>query len=391
MRTPLARLNLGHHKTRTLIAVAGVAFAITLIFMQFGFHGSLEQTATRIYDKLDFDVLLASADYQNLARPGSFSADRLFQAGSVTGVQSAVPLYVGVNAWRNPQPEAPLDAVGRALGWGHRRRKIQIIGFRLEDPVFQKLPELDQAEALLRPVGHVLIDRRSRAEFGRPERDVETDLGWRNVRVAGHFTLGTGFGADGLLLVSDETFAHIFGGRALTRVSLGLLRAAPGADPEQVAAQLNRSLPSDVRARSRRRLLALEAEYWLERTSVGTIFRLGLFVIVVVGVVFVYQVMSNDIASRLHEFATMKAMGYGDSFLARVVIAQALLLAALAYVPACLVALVLDELTRLKAGIPIEMTWSRAGLVLFLSTVMCTFSALLALRKVRTADPAELF
>ena len=37
MRTPLAWLNLVHHKPRTLVAVAGVAFAVLLSFMQLGF------------------------------------------------------------------------------------------------------------------------------------------------------------------------------------------------------------------------------------------------------------------------------------------------------------------------------------------------------------------
>ena len=55
------------------------------------------------------------------------------------------------------------------------------------------------------------------------------------------------------------------------------------------------------------------------------------------------------------------------------------------------VALGLYELTKLAAGIPIGMTWGRVGLVFWLTVSMCVASALLAVRKVRTADPAELF
>lgn len=399
MKTSLAWRNLAHQKTRTLIAVAGVAFAIILIFMQYGFHGSLQVTATRIYGKLEFDVLLISSDYQSFARAGSFPRQRLLQAASAPGVMATAPLYIGVNAWRNPDPPSPLDAAGRPGGWGQRLRRIQILGFDLNDPIFRDLAEIDEARDALRTRGHVLMDRRSRREFGlrdarsNPEQPfvpTDTDLGLRQVQVAGFFTLGTGFGADGLLVASDETFAHVFG-RPLDSVSLGLLRVSPGADPTFVADDLNHLLPKDVRARSRARVLEMEAEYWFRRTAVGMIFRMGLFVVLVVGVVFVYQVMSSDVAARLPEYATLKAIGYEDRRLAGVVLRQALLLGLFAYVPAYAAALALDYLTRASAGIPIEMTPARAMLVLALSLGMCSLSGLLALRKLRSADPADLF
>ena len=45
------------------------------------------------------------------------------------------------------------------------------------------------------------------------------------------------------------------------------------------------------------------------------------------------------------------------------------------------------EATRL----PLEMTTETALFVFGLTVVMCTLSALMALRKVRSADPAEIF
>ena len=41
MKIPLAWLNLWHDKTRSLVAIAGVAFAVILILMQLGFLGSV--------------------------------------------------------------------------------------------------------------------------------------------------------------------------------------------------------------------------------------------------------------------------------------------------------------------------------------------------------------
>ena len=107
--------------------------------------------------------------------------------------------------------------------------------------------------------------------------------------------------------------------------------------------------------------------------SVGTIFTLGVLVIVIVGVVFVFQVISSDIAGRLGEYATLKAMGYGRVYLSSIVLQQAIILASMAYVPAFFATLALDEVTRLKAGIPMAMTAYRAAGFLVMALAMCCF------------------
>jgi putative ABC transport system permease protein len=154
---------------------------------------------------------------------------------------------------------------------------------------------------------------------------------------------------------------------------------------------LNERLPADVQAVARDDLLDREREHWVRDTSLGKIFVMGVALAFVVGVVFVYQVMASDIGSRLGEFATLKAMGYGDGYISRVVLQQALLLAIAGFVPGMIAADGLYALTRHFAKLPITMSLDTAGFVLALVTVMCAASGLLALRKVRAADPADLF
>jgi putative ABC transport system permease protein len=112
---------------------------------------------------------------------------------------------------------------------------------------------------------------------------------------------------------------------------------------------------------------------------------------VVVGVIFVYQMMAADIRAMLPEYATVKALGYRPSFLGGVVLAQAAFLAVLGFAPGFAAALGLYALARTVGGIPTEMTAGRAGLVLGLTCGMCLASGLLAVRKVHAADPADLF
>jgi len=61
------------------------------------------------------------------------------------------------------------------------------------------------------------------------------------------------------------------------------------------------------------------------------------------------------------------------------------------YVGGLIASLGLYEMTRAAAQVPIEMTLDRTGIVLLLTVGMCVGSGLLAVRKVRNADPADLF
>lgn len=387
MATPLAWLNLRHQKKRTAVAIAGVGIAVLLIFMQLGFYGAAEATATLVYDELAFDILLTSPKYIDINRAGQFPALRLQQARAVDGVESVAPLWVAFGPWRNA------DAPPR---YAHKPQNIMIVGLRPEDGVFRaggkNLREVvDRHGQRLQIPGHALVDRRSHEEFGNISPGHDVEVGPQRIQLVGQFELGTGFGANGLILVGDLTFFRIYPTYPPTRVSLGLVRLSPNADPDRVANQLRAILPDDVTAHTTEEIRERERRHWVEQTSIGFIFRLGVGVALIVGVVFVYQVIASDITNRLHEFATLKAMGYGPRFLSNVVLQQAVWIALLGYLPGLLSALGLYRLAHHATGVPIVMTLFRALFVLALTVGMCSVSGILAVRKVHRADPAELF
>ncbi len=381
-RTPLARLNLLHDRTRTLVAVAGVAFAALLIFVQLGFLGAVRATATLVYDRLAFDVAVVSAEYQDLVRAGTFPRDRLVRVRGLPGVAAVRPLSVALTQWLNPDDDR------------RGRRGILVLAV---DPTDAPLDHPDLTPDVLgrlRQPDTVLMDRRSREEFGPQDLGAVRQLGTLPVMIVGGFELGTGFGADGLVVTSEATFARAFGSPSGEFVTMGLVALADGAaagDADRLAGWLNDRLPADVQAVTRDELLSREQDHWVEDTSLGKIFVMGVVLAFVVGVVFVYQVMASDIGNRLGEFATLKAIGYGDGYVNGLVLRQALLLGVAGYVPGLLAAEGLYALTRHFAHLPIDMPWPRRALVLGLVVVMCAASGLLALRKVRAADPADLF
>jgi putative ABC transport system permease protein len=110
-----------------------------------------------------------------------------------------------------------------------------------------------------------------------------------------------------------------------------------------------------------------------------------------VGTAIVYQVLASEVTSRMHEYATLKAIGYDNAYLVRVMFEQSLLLTLAAFTVAWGVSAVLYEVTALGAQIPIRMTWPNLLLVLSLTAALCVASGLAAIRKAYRADPAELF
>jgi len=95
----LALSSLLHQPGRTAVSVIGTAFAVVLVFMQLGFLGAVENTATLLYGKMRFDVLVTSGEYIDLSRPGRLSRDTLARVNGVADVQ---PVSIGQAYWRNP-------------------------------------------------------------------------------------------------------------------------------------------------------------------------------------------------------------------------------------------------------------------------------------------------
>lgn len=387
MRESLAWLNLTHNKSRAAVAVAGVAFAVVLMFVQLGFRGAADNTATVVYDQLRFDAVILSARYLDINRADSFPQPRLYQALADDAVTEALPVQASFTEWRNPEKVGP---------YARRAQSIMVLGFRPGDAVFRRGGKgLDEQVARLRDElrqpGKVLIDTRSHADFGPKRTGQTTEAGGQQVQIAGRFTLGTGFGANGLLLVSDATFFLVNQSFPAGHVSLGLLRLRPGAAAREVADRLNRTLPPDVVVLTRDELLQRERSYWVGKTALGVIFTLGVLVAFAVGIVFVYQVVGGDVGRRLHEFATLKAMGYSGRSLGLVVLQQALFVAVLGYLAALPLSAALYAWLRDSAGLPVVFHAGRACFVLALTVGMCSLSGLLALRKLRVADPVDLF
>lgn len=398
-RIPLVWENLLHQKIRTLMGVAGIAFAVVLIFMQLGFLGSAEANATILYNQLNFDLVLLSCDYVRFDQSGMFSPERLPRLLAHPDVERGMPLYVVSQFWHKDRGE---PATGTTLN----KRSILVIAFPPLEQVFL-LPAIVSQQEKLKQTGKVLFDRRSLREFEVPNRltpDLEQQRYWLGrmaVFIVGQFSLGAGLTANGMVVTSDETFARQSSQSKPGALSMGLIKLRPGASPTAVARELNQWLADstpDVKVWTRAEIRKREINHWVNVMPIGIIFQAGVVVAVLVGVVFVYQVISSDISSRLREFATLKAIGYGDRYLSWTILYQSWLLALFGYVPGLVISFGLYFVAGTVAGIPIGFQGEPVPVVLFrclsvllISVTLCSVSALFALAKLKAADPADLF
>jgi putative ABC transport system permease protein len=360
--------------------VAGVTFAVLLMFMNLGFLGALVSTTTNFYDQFNGDLFLISPQSLEISSTKAFPRQRLYQAAGIEGVQQAMPLYAEYALWKNPE-----TSLSRALF---------VYAFNPSDPVFL-MPELDTLEkrqALQQP-NSAFIDRRSRPEFGPQTVGLETEADRRRITIVGQYDLGGGFAADGTLIMSDQNFRRYFAPQPLDQISLGLVLLEPGANPQRVKAALQEQLPADVEVYTKPEIIRKESQFWIQTTSIGFIFGLGVLVSFVVGTVIVYQILYTDIRDHLREYATLKAIGYSGGYLFKTVIQEAILLALMGYVPGLILALGLYELAyNATAGtLPMRMTLFRVIFVFTLTMLMCGLSGLISVRKAVTADPAEVF
>jgi putative ABC transport system permease protein len=378
----LAWRQLRSERARLASAIAGVMFACVLVFMQLGFRSALFDSATALPQAMQGELFLLHPLTSALFRPEPLPRARAYQTLAVPEVAQAVPVYLAQGTWRNPV--------------NGTRRAIQLIGFDTEAGAVD-FPGLAPLIPRLKKPDTIAFDSRSRPEFGPvPALFAErgpfaVQIANREVEVVGIVELGASFGADGNAVMSEINFRRLVRERLASNTDLVALRLVAGADIASVQARLTALLPPDVRVLTHAELVQWERNYWEEATPIGFIFAFGSLMGLIVGMVIVYQILFADIATHLSEYATLKAMGYSGGYLSRVVLVAAAILALLGFVPGVIAAVGLYDLVAQATLLPLRMDPGRGAMVFGLIFGMCAVAGLLAMRKLRDADPADMF
>lgn len=391
-RTPLAWKNLTHNVRRLLVAVAGVTFAVVLMFMERGFQNALFDSTVELVRNFRGDIVLLSSSRYSLSSSSRFPTSSVSLARGLNDVQEVHPVYIEnyMAILRKPN---------------FLSRPIRVVAFNVRNRVFTEALEsqLESCRQQLLAPRTAIIDVTSKESIYQFDprlaalsQPADVELAGKRILLVGNFQLGTDFANDGTLFMSLENFAFYFPLREvfadpLSTVDLALVTCRPGSDLLQVKQQLQQVVGKQVRVFTRQELVDKEIRFWDKNTPIGVIFRVGMIMGFVVGVLICYQVLYNDISDHMAEFATLMAMGYSRGYFVNIVVREALYLSLFGFVPGLTISWLLFQLITQWTGLTMSLSPWEIGLTLAFTILMCVVSGLLAVRKLLAADPASLF
>jgi putative ABC transport system permease protein len=373
----LARKNLLHDKLRFLITVSGVAFAVTLVFVQVGLFMGLLDNASITIEHLHADLWVTSKNTPNIDFAQTFSANAVQRVRSVPGVERADNLIV----W----------FMTMALPTG---AKEGILTYALEDFERWGLP-WNVAEgnlADLRRGDYLFLDDSAKKRFGefRPG-DYREVLGQR-LKIIGRTREALSFSTTPVafmdLATAQDLSPEELGGNT-TYVMVKLAPGSDSADLETVRAEIRRRLPyNDVftkaewAERSRR--------YWVESTGLGLNLAMTIFLGCLVGIVVVAQTLYTSTMEHIKEFGTVKAIGGSNRDIYIILAKQATISAIIGFLLGGAMAWLLRP-AMASIDLKLIISPSFAATVAVGTVLMCLAASAISFRKVAGIDPALVF
>jgi len=364
------------------VAAAGVVVAVMLMLVQLGIREGAMENSVAVARRITADLVLVSPRTRTIFQSSQFPRRLLFRLPAHEEVAGVEEMYMGQARFHNP--------------WEHREHPISVFGLDPQFPLLNLPGFAEKAEELERP-DRILFDGFSRTTFGpvvaTVKRDgfLDTEINFRRVRIVDTINVGISITTDGNLYMSPANFLRLFPARDPGAIDVGLVKLKPGADSIKVRNQLESYVGQEARVLTREELIASEVQFLRESAPIDFIFGMGAAVGFFIGFVVVYQILYTEVTNHLPQFATMKAMGFTDGYLLKVVLSQAFILSILGYIPGFFLALVLYRVATVAIQMQFAMTVQRATMVFALTLVMCGLSALIAIRKAWTADPADVF
>jgi putative ABC transport system permease protein len=363
-------------------AVAGIVVAVMLMLVQLGIRQGAMDNSVSFTRLIQADLVVVSPRTKTIYQSSQFPRRLLYRLPGHESVAEVTEIYMSQARWKNQ--------------WDHIEVPISVYGIEPTTDMIL-LPGYSENVEQLRLPDRYVFDGMSRDTYGpvlkqlQAKGEVETELNQRRIHIVDAVSIGVSIANDGNVYSTPTNFLRVFPDRSAGSIDLGLVRLKPGAPRGQVIRDLQRLLGTEANLYTRDELIAKEIQHMRDSAPIDFIFGMGTVIGFFIGFVVVYQILYTEVTNHLPQLATMKAMGFTDYYLLRLVVWQALILSVLGYLPGFVLALGLYQIAEQEIQMPFVMTWSR-GIGVFIATVaMCALSAVIAVRKAWSADPAEVF
>jgi putative ABC transport system permease protein len=348
--------------------MSGVAFSVMLIALLLGLFQGWNLKLGRFVERVEADVWVAregTSDFLNAA--SVLTSDVESALRGLPGVERVDPVVVRpMNLDINGTPQAShLVGYNPAVATGgptsiKRGRAVQGPNEIVLDDAFAKVSGLGMGDRF--------------------------EIGGQAVEVVG---ISTG----GDFIFSQTTFVSLETARAITgmedRATFYLLQLTPGTDSRAVIEQIRSRFPS---------VTAFTNAEFAEATRARVMdsFRPVLIIIVflafVVGVAVTGLTIYNQITEKAREYGVLKAIGFTNRSLLRLVMEQSFATSAFGFVVGMALAVAIAiPVTSAVPQFPVLIRPIEVAVVLVLTLVMAAVAGAVPLRRITSVDPASVF
>ncbi len=370
----LATKSLLHDKLRFLITVSGVAFAVTLVFVQVGLFLGLMDNATLTINQIDADLWITSHNTPNVDFAHQFPETYVKRVRAIPGVHRADNLivwFMNVNL--------PTGAVeGTEV-------------YALEDFTRWNFPQGLQEGNLtdLRRGNFIVVDDSAKKRWGAFQVGEYREVLGRRLKIIGRTVDAKSFTTTPLTFM-DYRLAQALNESVLRgNTTYILVKLAPGADLETVRKEIQGRLPyNDVYTKPE--WAARSRNYWIESTGLGLNMYLTVFLGCLVGIVVVAQTLYTSTMEHIKEFGTVKAIGGGNGQIYGMLAKQATIAAVAGFAFGALQAFAIRPLMY-KIDLKLIIPNSLFIFVFIGSILLCLTASMVSFRKVASIDPALVF
>jgi putative ABC transport system permease protein len=370
----LALKTLLHDRLRFLITVSGVAFAVTLVFVQLGLFLGLLGNASVTIRNLDADLWITPRNTPNVDFANSFPETYVQRVRSVPQVERADNLIVFYMFMTLPSGARETTEV-----YAMEHFKTWRFPWRVSEGDLDDLKRGD----------YLFMDNSATRRFSPFSVGDYREVVNRRLKIVGRTRDAISFTTTPLIFLDYHLAQRLDPQMLEGRTSYIVVKLQPGADVESARKEIRRRLPfNDVYTVAE---WAKRSEhYWVESTGLGLNMYLTVFLGVLVGVVVVTQTLYTSTMEHVQEYGTVKAIGGSNRDIYRIIGKQALIAALLGFAAGALLAFGISQWVDdvgLKLVIPPKMI----AIVFIGSIVLCLSAAVVSFRKVARIDPAIVF
>jgi len=370
----LARKNLLHDRLRFFITVAGVAFAVMLVFVQVGLFLGLLDNASITIEHFDADLWVTSKNTPNIDFAHTFSETYVQRVRSVPGVAAADNLIVWFMQMSLPsgtQEGTLVYAMEDFSSWN----------------VPWKVTEGDLAD--LARGSYFFLDSSATRRYGPFETGEYREIFDRRLKIIGKTAEARSFTTTPIAFMDYQLAQELAYQTMRGKTTYVVVKLAPGAHLETVRAEIKRRLPyNDVYTKTE--WAKRSRAYWVKNTGIGLNMYITVFLGVLVGLVVVAQTLYTSTMEHIKEFGTVKAIGGGNADIYKILAEQATIAAVVGFGLGAALSYAMRPLIT-KIDLKLIITPQFALVVLVGTVAMCLVSAMVSFRKVAAIDPALVF